>query len=174
VIRVVVFDWGGTVMRNLPGYRGPMAHWPVVEAVAGVGEALHALGPTYHLALATNARDSDGELVRAALRRVGLDGRFDSVFTARDLGAAKPAPRFFGALVARLGVQPEEVVMVGDDYAADVAGAKDAGWHAVWFNPAHAACPDPRPWHDAEVTTMTDLPPTLERLCSPGTSGCSH
>lgn len=172
-IRVVVFDWGDTVMWNLPGHRGPMAHWPAVEAVAGVAGALRVLGPRYHLALATNARDSGADQVRAALRRVGLGDRFDSVFTARDLGAAKPDLRFFEALVARLGCQPVEMVMVGDDYGADVAGAKEAGWHAIWFNPAGTACPEPLPRHDAEVAAMAGLPPALERLGSPGTSGSS-
>ena len=89
---------------------------------------------------------------------------FDSLFTARDLRAAKPDPRFFRVLSLRLGCRPEEVVMVGDDYGADVVGAKDAGWRAVWFNPAGAACPLAHPRHDAEVAAMADLPPALEGL----------
>jgi putative hydrolase of the HAD superfamily len=167
-IRVVVFDWGDTVMRNLPGQCGPMANWPMVQAVAGVGEVLSALRPAYHLALATNAQDSGADLVRAALRRVRLGDAFDSLFTARDLGAAKPDPRFYQVLVTRLGYRPREMVMVGDDYTADVTGAKDAGWQAIWFNPARAVCPDRYPRHDAEVAAMADLPSALERLCSSG------
>ena len=151
-------------MRNIPGQNGPMAHWPRVEAVAGVGEVLRALHPTYHLALATNAQDSDAELVRAALRRAGLEYCFHCVFAARDLGAAKPDVRFFRAMSLRLGCRPEEVVMVGDDYLADVVGAKDAGWRAIWFNPAGSPCPLAHPRHDAEVAAMADLPSALECL----------
>lgn len=164
MIRAVVFDWGDTIMRNIPGRSGPMAHWPRVESVTGVEEALRALRPTYQLVLATNAQDSDAELVRAALRRVGLVDFFHFVFTARDLGAAKPDVRFFESISRRLDCRPEEVVMVGDDYVADVVGAKDAGWRAVWFNPAGAACPLAHPRHDAEVAAMADLPPALEGL----------
>jgi HAD superfamily hydrolase (TIGR01509 family) len=167
MIWAVVFDWGDTVMRTLPGYRGPMAHWPRVEPVPGVAEALLALKPRYHLALATNARDSDAELVWEALRRVGLEDCFDSLFTARDLGAAKPDPRFFEAMLARLGCQPEQAVMVGDDYTADVTGAKEAGWRAIWFNPAGAACPCSHPRHDAQVASMADLPSAIACLRSP-------
>ena len=90
MLRAIVFDWGDTIMRTIPGQGAPMAHWPRVEAIAGVGQVLRALHPTYHLALATNARDSDAELVQAALRRVGLVMCFDSLLTARDLEAAKP------------------------------------------------------------------------------------
>ena len=70
-IRVVMFDWGDTVMRNLPGSTGPMAVWPRVEAVPGIAEALSILHPHHHLLLATNAEDSGAGLVRAALARVG-------------------------------------------------------------------------------------------------------
>jgi HAD superfamily hydrolase (TIGR01509 family) len=166
MIRAIVFDWGDTIMRNIPGQSGPMAHWPRVEPVAGVEEALRTLRPIYQLVLATNARDSDAELVRAALRRLGLQDCFHFVFTARDLGVTKPDVRFFRAISLRLGCRPEEVVMVGDDYAADVVGAKGAGWQAIWFNPVGAACPCAHPQHGAEVAAMADLPSALEGLSS--------
>jgi HAD superfamily hydrolase (TIGR01509 family) len=172
VIRAVVFDWGDTIMRNIPGQSGPMAHWPRVEPVAGATEALRTLRLTYQLVLATNARDSGAALVRAALLRVGLEDCFHFVFTARDLGAAKPDVRFFRAVSLRLGCRPEEMVIIGDDYAADVVGAKDAGWQAIWFNPAGAACPLAHPRHDAEVVAMVDLPSALAGLRSAdGTDG---
>jgi ribonucleotide monophosphatase NagD (HAD superfamily) len=39
----------------------------------------------------------------------------------------KPAANFFHAAAARLGLRPEEVLMVGDDIDADVGGAMAAG-----------------------------------------------
>jgi HAD superfamily hydrolase (TIGR01509 family) len=172
MIQAVVFDWGDTVMRNLPGYSGPMVHWPVVEVVPGVEETLRTLHATRKLALATNARDSGTELVRAALRRVGLETHFDFVLTARDLGAGKPDPRFFQALLARLGSGADETVMVGDDYQTDVIGAKEAGLKAVWFNETGVPCPHRHPLHDAEVTAMADLPAAIENLCLPDVAHC--
>jgi len=172
MIQAVVFDWGDTVMRNFPAYSGAMAHWPVVEVVPGVEETLCTLHPTYRLALATNARDSGTELVRAALRRVGLEGYFDAVLTAHDLGAAKPDRRFFEALLARLGSPADEIVMVGDDYEIDVVGAKEAGLKAIWFNEAGAACPGAHPLHDAEIVAMVDLPAILENLTLPDVAQC--
>jgi len=167
MIQAVVFDWGNTVMRDLPGYSGPMAQWPVVEAVPGVEAALRTLHTTYKLALATNAGASGRELVCAALRRVGLDGYFDLVLTARDLGAAKPEPAFFEALLDRLACRPEEAVMVGDGYRTDVAGAKEAGMKAIWLNETGAPCPWAHPVHDAEVRAMADLPGAVENLHLP-------
>jgi putative hydrolase of the HAD superfamily len=53
-------------------------------------------------------------MVRQALARVHLDRYLDVVVTARDLGAAKPDPAFFHAVLARLNCPPAEAAMVGD------------------------------------------------------------
>lgn len=164
MIQVIVFDWGDTVMRVFPEYKGPMAHWPRVEAVPGVEEALRALYPHYRLALATNAAESGGALVRAALRRVGLERYFEAVFTARELGVCKPGSAFFQALLREVGCVPPEAVMVGDDYRNDVIGAKRAGLRTVWFNPRASYCQLAHPLHDAEVKAMAELPTALESV----------
>ena len=171
MIQVVVFDWGDTVMRVFPEYEGPMAHWPRVEAVPGVEEALSALHPRYRLVLSTNAAASGAALVRAALRRVGVEEHFEGVFTAGELGARKPEPAFFQAALRELGCGPQEAVMVGDDYEVDVVGAKAVGLRAIWYNPTTCSCPLADPSHDAEVQTMAELPTAVERLSpdeSPG------
>lgn len=166
MVQVVVFDWGDTVMRVFPEYEGPMVHWPRVEAVPGVEEALLALHPRYRLALATNAAESGAALVRAALRRVGVEEHFDAVFTARELGVCKPDPAFFQAMLRELGCAPHEAAMVGDDYHADVAGAKGAGLQAIWFNPMASPSPFAHPLYDAEVRAMVELPAVLDALHS--------
>jgi HAD superfamily hydrolase (TIGR01458 family) len=43
----------------------------------------------------------------------------------------KPAPGFFHQAVASMGLEPEQVMMVGDDVQADVVGAMDAGLRAT-------------------------------------------
>jgi len=167
MMRVLIFDWGDTVMRVFPGYAGPMADWPEVAAAPGVEVALTALAPHHLLALATNAADSGAALVRVALQRAGLARYFALVFTARELGARKPEPAFFEALLREMDCAADEAVMIGDDYAADVAGAKAAGLRGVWFNPAGAACPDSHPLYDAVVTELADLPAALAAIRLP-------
>lgn len=171
-LRALIFDWGDTVMRAFPQYSGPMAAWPEVAAVSGVGEALAALDGRYRLALATNARDSGALMVRAALGRVKLDGYFSVVVTSQELGVAKPAAAFFRAVLARLGCAPDEAVMVGDSYAADVAGAKAAGLRAIWFNPDRSPCPEPHPVYDAELSAMRALPAAVAGLRLPDIPTC--
>ena len=164
MIQAVLFDWGDTVMRVFPQFPGPMSQWPRVEAIPGIAEALAALQGRYVLALATNAADSGEKLVRAALSRVDLDRYFEYVLTARELGARKPDRAFFQVAVHALGFRPEEAVMVGDDYDADVVGARLAGLRAVWFKPTGTACHAADCQADAIVSCMADLPAAIAGL----------
>ncbi|GMG84172.1 TIGR01458 family HAD-type hydrolase [Paralimibaculum aggregatum] len=74
----------------------------------------------------------------------------------------KPAGSFFAAGIAGLGagLAPGEVVMVGDDMEADIAGARAAGLLAVQvrsgkFRPADAEAPE-QP--DARIASVAELP----------------
>jgi putative hydrolase of the HAD superfamily len=136
MIRALIFDWGDTVMRVFPEFSGPMAHWPRVEAVPGIENALRAAKLSYAIALASNASDSGSGLVRDALERAGLEKYFDEVFTARDLKATKPNSAFYRGILRKLELAPEEVVMVGDHFETDIAGAKKTGLWTIWYNPS--------------------------------------
>jgi len=61
------------------------------------------------------------------LELMGLGGLFDVVMTSEETGYLKPAPEPLLALAARLGVEPRELLYVGNSAAYDVAGAKAAG-----------------------------------------------
>lgn len=122
-------------MRVYPGVRGPMASWPRVAAVQGAAASLARLSARYHLAVATNAADSDEDQIRAALKRAGLDTWIQQIFCARNLGFQKPQAEYFQAILKRLKTQPNHMVMIGDSYSSDIQGAVQAGLSAIWFNP---------------------------------------
>ncbi len=168
--KAVVFDWGGTIMANLP-YSGPMASWPEVVQMPAVSETLQALSRRYRLALATNAQESDAGLVIAALARAGLDGFFERVFTPHELnGCRKPQAVFFHAIQKELGICGSELVMVGDDALVDAGGAVLAGWRSVWYNPDNKIAPGCQPPHDAEIQNLGELPALLSQPFLPGVS----
>ncbi len=54
----------------------------------------------------------------------------DHVFASSELGWRKPSAEFFRAVERRLGLRPEELLLVGDDPELDIAAARRAGWHA--------------------------------------------
>jgi HAD superfamily hydrolase (TIGR01458 family) len=62
---------------------------------------------------------------------------------ARVLG--KPSPDFFRLALDATGVPPERAVMVGDDLAADVAGAQQVGIRAVLVRTGKASNPHAHP-----------------------------
>jgi putative hydrolase of the HAD superfamily len=147
---------------------GPMATWTHVAAVPGAQQVLRSLRPRYRLIVATNAADSGGDQVRAALARVGLDDLVDDVVTSREVGASKPDPAFFRAALRAASAgrpfSPRRAVMVGDSWKNDVAGALAAGLRAVRFNPSGGGRPCGAPAPDAEIVELLQLPPALDGL----------
>lgn len=163
-VDVVFLDWGNTLMVDDGTQGGPMATWTHVAAVSGAQQALRRLRPRYRLIVTTNAADSGGDQIHAALARVGLDDLVDGVVTSREVGACKPDPAFFrAALRAACTGRPlarHRAVMVGDSWENDVAG----GLYAVWFNPSGAGRPCGAPAPDAEIAELSQLPLALEGL----------
>ncbi len=121
-------------MRVFPEYDGPMVTWPRVEAVPHAAAVLAALQPQWLLALATNAEASTEADIWAALSRVELDRWLDRVYCFRGVGHKKSSPAFFTHVLTDLALDPQQVVMVGDDFAADVLGANRCGIRALWLN----------------------------------------
>ena len=61
-----------------------------------------------------------------------LDELFDVVIASGDVGAIKPNPEIYYLAAARLGIDPQEGVMI-DDIESFCIGARDVGMHAIYF-----------------------------------------
>jgi len=61
-----------------------------------------------------------------------LDDLFDTVVASGDEGYIKPEPEIYEIALHRLGVRPEECVMI-DDIAEFCRGAEAVGMHAIQF-----------------------------------------
>jgi putative hydrolase of the HAD superfamily len=79
------------------------------------------------------------------LRRVGLAGRVGPVYTAEELGAAKPAAEAYLAACQRWGLAPNTVLHVGDRYDLDVEAARAAGLRAVHLDRKGESVPGEQP-----------------------------
>lgn len=77
----------------------------------------------------------------------------------------KPARAFCDAAIEKLGLAPEEVVMVGDDVETDIVGAQQAGLRTVLVKTGKFRPPDlegpVRP--DAVLDSVADLPAWWEQ-----------
>jgi HAD superfamily hydrolase (TIGR01509 family) len=65
------------------------------------------------------------------LRRLGMDAAFDAAGFSCDSGVTKPDPRAYLDLCARLGVAPEETLVVGDSVPNDVRAPRALGMRAL-------------------------------------------
>ncbi len=68
------------------------------------------------------------------MHEIGLDLHFDFYLTGSQLGAYKPRKEIFENLVAFTGHSKDELLYVGDNYYADVLGARNAGIDAALLN----------------------------------------
>lgn len=57
---------------------------------------------------------------------------FDQFFVSCDLGVRKPESAFFSFVGKRIHCSPNDLCLV-DDSEVNVAGARNAGWSAVWY-----------------------------------------
>jgi len=102
----------------------------VIEASESIGLLLSRLHRRYAFGLLSNY--PDGSAIRASLKKVGLDVLFDAIVVSGDLGFAKPHPLPFETIVRDLGVAHSEVLHVGDNWLADVQGAKRCGMSVAY------------------------------------------
>ncbi len=72
----------------------------------------------------------------------GMREHIDVLLVSEEAGCAKPDPAIFRMALEKLGAAPEETIMIGDSWSADIAGARAAGIRPVWFNPLKRPCPD--------------------------------
>lgn len=93
---------------------------------------------------------------RAKLRAAQLDEAVDIAFVSEELGCEKPDRRIFAHAAAALDVLPHEAIFVGDDYARDIAGSRNAGMLGCWVRHdkrlPHGAEPP-----DLSVDSITEL-----------------
>lgn len=82
-----------------------------------------------------------------------LAGYVDVLVVSEEAGVSKPDPAIFRIALDALAVRPEDAVMVGDSWAADVVGARGAGIRAVWFNPLRIPSPEPQ-WRVPELYSL--------------------
>jgi len=80
------------------------------------------------------ASNSFGHLQRSRLEHAGILPYFEDTFISMDIGYDKPDIRFYQEALRRAGLQPHEVLMIGDSMTTDVLGAQAAGIDALFFD----------------------------------------
>ena len=131
-------------------FRARLSETPPYSDALDTVEALHARG--YSLALLSNA---DEDFLQHALVAARL--RFSVIQSSESLRAYKPHGAVFGALGSRLGLEPGEILYVGDSPFADVTGAHRAGLRTAWLRRTETPYPERAVPPDLQLGTLAGL-----------------
>ena len=123
----------------------------LVRTPAHHAPLLARLGERFRLGLCSNFSHSPTAL--AILDAADLRARLDAIVISHDHGMRKPRPEIFQSVLDALGTRAAEVVHVGDNLEADVAGAAALGMRTVWIT---RCVGDP----DAALARYAGPPPT--------------
>lgn len=114
-------------------------------------QVLNLLKQKYPLAAITNGNVEP--------QRIGLQ-QFDLVLRGGEQGRAKPHQDLFHQTAQHFGIQPHEILHVGDNLMTDVQGAIQADCQAVWINLSGKALrdfPEARLMPTLEITELKQL-----------------
>lgn len=107
----------------------------IVRLVPGTMELLEYLKPKYHLHLITNGFQ---EVQDTKLTLSGMKPYFETLTVSEEVGVKKPNPEIFHYALRKANATAEESLMIGDEMAVDIDGARAAGMDTLFFNPTGA------------------------------------
>ncbi len=103
-----------------------------VKLYEGVIELLEALkGQGKKIYLLSNAQRA---FTMPEFQMLKLPGYFDGFLLSSDYGYKKPSAKFYSALLEQYQLNPNESIMIGNDYIADIKGAKEAGLATLYIH----------------------------------------
>ena len=103
----------------------------IVRLVPGTMELLDYLKPKYHLHLITNGFQ---EVQHTKLSGSGLEPYFETLTVSEEVGVKKPNPEIFHYALRKANASPTESLMIGDEMAVDIDGARAAGIDQIFYN----------------------------------------
>jgi FMN phosphatase YigB (HAD superfamily) len=125
---------------------------------------VRAVADGRRLGLLTNG---PSDVQRLKLQGTGLTSQFETVAISGEMGVGKPTAAAFERVLANLGLEPQEAVMVGDSWERDVEGALPCGLPVVWISygrPVPVPVPAPAPVQRGGVTVIETIEELVEVL----------
>jgi len=103
------------------------------KLIDGAVELLQVLKPYYKMYVLSNGFE---EVQYLKMKSTGLNRYFDGIILSDEIGRNKPDPAIFTYAMERADANPDEALMIGDNWSTDIEGAKNSGIDQLWFNPS--------------------------------------
>jgi len=145
-------------------WRAYLDEWPRhTEFFPETPEILESLRGRYKLGVITNYMD--GHTCQLVFDKLGYREIFDALVISAEVGYRKPSRVIFEQALKETESRPENCVMVGDMYDADVVGANNVGMKSVLVDVY-----DNQHEHYGEATVairdISGFPAALEKMLS--------
>lgn len=119
-------------------------------------------------AIVSNASDSSN--VHRLVDSANLRSYFDPIVISADQRVRKPEVGIFDPVLNAWGIDPRNLVMIGDSLAADIEGARRVGMFSIWVT-AEADTPENQALRgkitpDAIAEELVDVPELIRQLHS--------
>jgi haloacid dehalogenase superfamily, subfamily IA, variant 3 with third motif having DD or ED/haloacid dehalogenase superfamily, subfamily IA, variant 1 with third motif having Dx(3-4)D or Dx(3-4)E len=101
-------------------------------------EVVLGLREKYRLGLITNGKTA---IQHGKIDRLGIRDMFDVILVSEEAGVKKPDRAIYEMATAKLELQPEQCLYIGDHPVNDIEGATNAGMRTIWFKVN-------QPWRD--------------------------
>ena len=122
-------------------------------------EKIRSMG--YKVGLITNG---NSPLQYKKLQMLELTDKFDEIIVSGDTPYEKPDKRIFLMMAEKMGVEPSEMMYVGDHPLNDVEGSRKAGCVSVWVKTTGTWIFPEIEKPTLQIETVEELPALLEEI----------
>lgn len=123
------------------------------ECVDEARPVLEKLHDAYPMVLVSNFYGN----VEAVLADFGLRHLFKAIIESAVVGVRKPDPQIFRLGVDALGLQPYQVVVVGDSMKKDILPAESIGCHVAWIKGKGWTAEEDAMQHPSQIANLAEL-----------------
>ena len=113
------------IFEDLWLHFGKPSSWRPVAQGCQLLEAAREAG--LKVAVASNFDERLLPLAQCVEPLIGIE----NIFASSEIGWRKPAVEFFRTVESRLGKDPRQLLLIGDDPRLDIAAAQTAGWKSI-------------------------------------------
>lgn len=115
--------------------------------------AIEQLSKRYPLMLVSNFYGN----VETVIRDMGLREYFQGVIESAVVGVRKPNPTIFKLGVVALGLNPEDVLVVGDSFRKDIEPSLSLGCQVAWLKGKGWTAEEDAQMHPSIIGSLNDL-----------------
>lgn len=136
-------------------YRITQANWFAEDDAIPMLDKLKQCG--FRLGIISNG--ADDENTYTLIDKAKIRSYFEFIISSAAFGKRKPHPGIFNVALKHFQVSPDQAVMIGDTFDADIVGARQVGMKSIWVTRrVYNTVPRSDVQPDAVVSTLSEIP----------------